>query len=67
MTKGVAEMRFAKTEISKAVAIDSFAYLKSKEGGGFSLGYFSADAIWQRVHDEQLFPYHLWLKEGEQK
>lgn len=62
MIKGVAEMRYAKKEITKAVEVQSFAYLKSKETGEFSLGYFTAEAIWERIHDEELLPYHLWLK-----
>jgi hypothetical protein len=64
MMKGVAEMRFAKMEITKSVRMNNFEYLKSKEKGEFSLGYFTADAIWQRIHDERLFSYHLWLEKG---
>jgi hypothetical protein len=66
MTKGVAELRFAKTEITKAMEMESFTYLKAIEKGEFSLGYSSADAVWQRIHDENLFTYHLWLKRGKQ-
>lgn len=62
MSKGVADMRFAKTEISRAVEINNFAYLKSKEKSEFSLGYSPAEAIWQRAFDDKMFPYHLWLK-----
>lgn len=64
MLKGVADMRFAKTEITKAVQMNSFEYLKSKEKSEFSLGYSPADAIWQRIHDRRLFSYHLWLEKG---
>lgn len=64
MMKGVAEMRFAKMEITKAVRMNNFEYLKSREKGEFSLGYFTADAIWERIHDEKLFPHHLWLEKG---
>lgn len=65
MMKGVAEIRFAKTEITRAVALSSFAYLEKKEKSEFSLGYSPAGAIWQRIHDKELFPYHLWLKDRQ--
>lgn len=54
-------MEFAKHHISKAVALDSFSYLKTNDDGHFSLG-FPADGIWQAMHEKEFLPYHLWLK-----
>lgn len=54
-------MRSARVEISKALTMNNFAYLKSKDDGQFSLGY-PAESIWQSLHDSALFPYHLWLE-----
>jgi hypothetical protein len=27
-----------------------------------SAGLIGAEAIWERIHDEELLPYHLWLE-----
>jgi len=62
MKQGVAQTQFAKQEIKKAVELNSLSYLKSKDKGDFTLGYFTAEGIWGRIHDEKLFPYHLWLR-----
>lgn len=62
MLQSVAQTRFAKQETKKAVELNSLSYLKSKDKGDFTLGYFTAEGIWGRIHDEKLFPYHLWLR-----